>query len=470
MIGSLALIGYGLWLVWVFYHDRNVRQSESLGIWIVLVWVLIHATRPVSIWLNINTVVSRDEGSPFDAIVDLLLIGAVLWTLGRRRVLWSQVARENGWLFAFYVFWVLSMSWSDDPFVTFKRVFRDFGNVLMVLVVLTEKNPSEAMRAICIRAAYVCVPLSIILYKYFPGIGRMFTGYNHSYMMFVGVTLHKNALGMLVMVAALVLLWDILSRKGQAYPRGGKWGLGPAFLTLLMSWYILTLANSATSLVCTIFGSVLLFVFMSPSFPSVRRRLEVYGVAGAVVVALLNLTFDLKGTFFETVERNETLTTRTDMWPVLIDHQTDVLVGPGFNMFWSGERLSRLPEAYRDFLQAHNGYLETYLNGGIIGLTLLMLVLLSAYWRARKQLAVGAPEWCMKMVIIIVALGHNWAEASFNKVGPLWFMTLFGLMVYSRGGKGNRNAMAHQSSVGSVGAHLAPDDFGDKDIVSVRWR
>jgi O-antigen ligase len=407
-------------------------------------------------WLNIGSgSSSRDEGNPFNATIDLLLIMVAFAVLARRRLRWSQAVKENGWLFAFYVFWAVSVIWSDDPFVTFKRVFRDFGNVLMVLIVLTEREPADAIKAVCVRIAYICVPLSIVLWKYYPGVGRSFTGYNGSIQMVVGVTTHKNSLGMLVMVVALFLLWDILSRMKQTDPIGDKWGMAADVFTLMMAWYLLTVVNSATSFVCVILGSALLIAFMAPSFSTVRRRFEVYAVAGFAVVGILSMTVDVKSAFFQAVERDETLTTRADMWPVLIDSQEDVLLGPGFNMFWSGERLKRLPEAYQNFLQAHNGYLETYLNGGVIGVTLLVIVLLSAYWRVRKRLAVRSPEWCLKMVIIVVAFVHNWTEASFNKLGLLWFVALFAMMVYSRTGDRGLRAMAYKSKSSGRIAHAS---------------
>lgn len=431
MTGAIALIAYGFWIMVVFLHDRKIYRSDSVGVWIVFVWVLIHATRPVSTWFagGIGGV-ARDEGSPVNAAIDLLLIMMAFVVLTLRRLRWSQVVKENGWFFIFYLFWALSIMWSDYPFLTFKRVFRDFGNVLMVLVVLAEGAPVEVIKVICLRIAYICIPLSIVLWKFYPGIGRSFTGYNGSVQMVVGVTGHKNSLGVLAMVAVVFLLWSLISRMSQTSSPGNKRGAVIDALTLAMAWYLLTAVNSATSFVCAILGSALLIAFMSPSFSSVRRGLELYAVVAVTLVAIVSVEVDIKKTFFQAVKRNETLTTRADMWPVLIDHQTNVLFGAGFNMFWSEERLKRLPEEYQNFLQAHNGYLETYLNGGVVGATLLVIILLSSYWRVRKRLAMGSPESSIKMVIIVMVLAHNWTEASFNKMGFLWFVTLFSVMVY----------------------------------------
>ena len=104
----------------------------------------------------------------------------------------------------------MSILWSDYPIITFKRLFKDLGNIVMVLIVLTDREPSEAIRAVCVRLAYLCVPLSIVLIRYYPDWGRDFVGYQKNVQMYVGVTTQKNTLGIIVLVSALFLLWDLL--------------------------------------------------------------------------------------------------------------------------------------------------------------------------------------------------------------------------------------------------------------------
>ena len=86
----------------------------------------------------------------------------------------------------------LSVLWSDFPFITFKRWFRDLGNYLAILVVLSDPRPLEAIRALLRRLSYLLIPLSILLVKYYPN-GReysIWTGPDCS-----GATTSKNMLG-----------------------------------------------------------------------------------------------------------------------------------------------------------------------------------------------------------------------------------------------------------------------------------
>ncbi|MEO7863558.1 MAG: O-antigen ligase family protein [Nitrospirales bacterium] len=434
-MGVLALFALSLWLVWLFYCDGKERASVSPAVWIVMAWAVLHGTRPVTSWFagvdpDIFRSQSRDEGNLGEALVNLLLIIAGLNVLGRRSIRLSTVIRDNKWLSIFYLFWLISIMWSDYPLITVKRLFKDLGNVIMVLVVLAEKDPGETIKAICVRLAYVTIPLSILMYRYYPAWGRAYVGYKHDIQMFVGVATHKNTLGVLAFVGAVFLLWDFLERRRKQRSVTGNLLIASHSLLLLMCWYLLLRINSVTSLICAVFGSALLIVL---SFPSIRRRpgrVEAFGLCSLMALWLFNLMFDIKAATFQILERNETLTTRTDIWPVLINSQDNPLLGSGFNTFWAGRRLELLADKTFGIIQAHNGYLETYLNGGLVGLGLLLVLILSAYMRIRKQLATGIPEGSIRFVVLLMAIIYNYSEASFSKVGLLWLVTLFAIMQY----------------------------------------
>jgi exopolysaccharide production protein ExoQ len=69
---------------------------------------------------------------------------------------------------------LISILWSDFPFISLKRWVRTAGCSIMALVVLSEANPYEAMHAILRRTIYVVMPLSVVLVKYYPHLGVSF--------------------------------------------------------------------------------------------------------------------------------------------------------------------------------------------------------------------------------------------------------------------------------------------------------
>lgn len=435
MTGLLALFVFSLWLFWLYYHDAKERASVSSAAWVVVAWAAIFGSRPVTEWFSGVTQgpipqSSIDEGNPIEALVGLFLIVAGLIVLVRRRIQFSTVIRENIWLVVFYLFWLMSVTWSDYPVITLKRLFKDLGNVVMVLVILTDKEPLVAIKAVLSRVAYLCIPLSVLLIRYYPDWGRVYTGYDRSELMWVGVATHKNTLGVLAFVGALFLLWDLFDIRERKWNVTDKFMFVSRVMVLLLCWYLLVIANSATSLVCAVLGSVMLLVL---GLPSVRRSLgrsEAVGLGIVLLLVMLDSVFNIKEFFVTSLGRDMSLTTRTDVWPVLLTFQDNSLVGAGFNSFWAGERLVKLFETFGGIIQAHNGYLETYLNGGLIGVALLIVLLLSAYVRIRKKIALGAPEGRIRFAVLLLAIIYNNSEASFNKVGLLWFVTLFAIMEY----------------------------------------
>lgn len=378
MKGLIALFALSLWIIWLFRLEKKERPSVSSAIWIVLIWVFIHSTRTTSAWLGLQGSQSRDEGSPVDAAIELVLLLLATVVLLRRNINWSRVITGNIWVFVFYVFWFASITWSDYPFITFKRVFKDFGNVIMVLIVLTESNSWESFKAVLVRTAYLCIPLSIVLIRYYPEWGRATIGYHLDVTFYNGVASHKNVLGIVVLASTLGLLWDLLDLSGRNRNSVPRFSYFSRILILCMCWYLFVIIDSASSLVATVLGVAATLTFRSPAFKRRPVRMEIVSVIAIGGALILDLLFNLKETIIVGVlGRDMTLTSRTDMWQILDNYVENPILGAGFNTFWSGERLLLLPEHLQGNVQAHNGYLELYLNGGIVGVGLLAVLILT---------------------------------------------------------------------------------------------
>jgi len=68
---------------------------------------------------------------------------------------------------------------------------------------------------------------------------------------------------------------------------------------------------------------------------------------------------------------------------------TNPLFGAGFESYWLGERTAKMwamPEFWWHPNEAHNGYLELYLNLGIIGLCIFAGVIVATYKKSRMEL------------------------------------------------------------------------------------
>src|SRR5271166_3348895 len=164
-----------LWLTFgfiffLFWRESREKSNVSKAIWIPLIWLLITGSKSVSQWLTLGSyaIASPEDGTPLDAAVFFVLIVAGYNVLRRRGVDLSTFARNNRWLTAFIVYCLISIVWSEFPLIAFKRWIKVLGHPIMVLVVLTDPEPVEAVKRLLKRIAYVLVPLSICFIKYFP--------------------------------------------------------------------------------------------------------------------------------------------------------------------------------------------------------------------------------------------------------------------------------------------------------------
>src|SRR4030095_14991903 len=178
-----------LGFIWFAYRtDRRSEPEVSAGLWIPLIWVLIIGSRPISLWFNLGApITAESEGSPLDSSIYLLLIIAACLVLSKREISWSEFLGRNQILIVLFLYIGLSVLWTDDPFVSFKRLIKLVGMPVMALVVLTERDPVTAIKTLARRCAYVLIPLSLILNKYFFSLAVRFDSWSGA-MEITGVT------------------------------------------------------------------------------------------------------------------------------------------------------------------------------------------------------------------------------------------------------------------------------------------
>src|SRR5207249_11647306 len=93
------------------------------------------------------------------------VVSSVMVLIARgRRV--GKVLGANGPIILFFLYGAMSVLWSDYADVAFKRWVKAFGNLMMVMVVLTDRNPSLAVNDLLKRTGFLLIPLSILLIKY----------------------------------------------------------------------------------------------------------------------------------------------------------------------------------------------------------------------------------------------------------------------------------------------------------------
>jgi exopolysaccharide production protein ExoQ len=369
---------------------------------------------------------SLEEGNPLDRTIFTILILLSIGVLISRSFRWSAFASRNLALIAFLLFALLSVLWSDFPFVAFKRWFRDLGNYLVILVVLSDHRPLEAVRTVLRRLGYLLIPLSILLIKYFPAIGVeywMWTGQ----VMFRGPTTGKNLLGAICLVSGLFFFWDTVNRWADIKQKRTKRIIVVNFVFMIMTLWLLIIVRSSTSTVCLLIGCMVVVAAHSKWAVRHPTFLKFIIPASFCLYVIFAFGLDLQGQFTRLVGRDPTLTERTEIWKGVLSLNTNPLIGTGYESFWLGPRLDWLwkQKAIHGINEAHDGYLEIYLNLGLIGLGLLVGFLIASYRTICKKLTTQRGFASFAIAMWAIVLFYNVTEAAF-KFHWMWVTFLIG--------------------------------------------
>ena len=204
----IALVLWFMLLVGLILFDPAKEPGTSLALWVPLTWMFIIGSRLPSQWLGAGygsvNAQALEEGNPLDRAVFTILIVLAVTVLISRSFKIGEFISRNFALIMLLTFALISIMWSDFPFVAFKRWFRDLGNYLVILVVLSDPRPLKAVRTLLRRLWYLLVPLSILLNKYFPALSRQYDQWTGSGF-FVGAATSKNMLGNLCLLSGHLL-------------------------------------------------------------------------------------------------------------------------------------------------------------------------------------------------------------------------------------------------------------------------
>ena len=369
------------------------------------------------------------EGSPLDrAILGAALLFAVIVLVRRGEKVFAFL-RGNAPILLYFFYCGISALWSDFPDVSFKRWFRAIGDLVMVLVVLTDPAWYNAVKLFLMRVAFLVIPLSALFIRYFPGLGRSYSrGGQPSW---TGVTTDKNALGIMSAIfglAALHYFFRLYSERRERKNRAALFSYGFIVLT---AGYLLYASNSATALSCFLLaGSIMVATQLVPK--TRNPVLLNLAVSLALVVPFSAMFLGIGSGLVQNLGRNTTFTGRTAIWSCALPMVPNPVMGAGFESFWLGHRLLDIETCIKqDLNQAHNGYIEVYLNLGWIGIALLAFLLVTAYRRGVTAARLQTPLGSLRLAYFIVAVAYNFSEGGFKMMNPVWIVLLMAIAIPS---------------------------------------
>jgi exopolysaccharide production protein ExoQ len=418
----------------LFFLNRDKSTHNSKALWLPVIWLCIAGSRPVSSWLgtggsSAGALASTVDGSPMDAAIFGALVAAGLIVVFLRRNRTNALLKASVPVLVYFLYCLISVTWSPFPEPAFKRWTKDVGDLVMALILVTDGEPVAALRRFFSRVGFILFPVSILLIRY-TDLGR---GYDpDGGPMNTGVTTNKNSLGMIVFLLSIGALWNVraLFMDKEAPNRTRRLIAQGTFLTFGI--VLLQMAHSATSIACFILGGGLI---LATGLRSMRiRPARVHALClGIVFAGAIIMLSGGESIVTSALGRKSNLSGRTDIWAASIAAADNPIIGTGFESFWNTnvEKVARSLPGYweiHNLVSAHNGYIQIYLDLGWIGVSLIALIIISGYRYSIRAFRRDPELASLFLAYIATSTIYSITEAGFRVLTATWIFLLLAVV------------------------------------------
>ncbi|MDP5030051.1 O-antigen ligase, partial [Paraglaciecola sp.] len=300
-------------------------------------------------------------GSLAKQLVGVLLLGLSIFLLLKvnKKLLYSML-KASYWWAIIIGFFALSIYWSYEPSISFRRLIAFITLIVVSFCLVCTFEPKSLLYFLA-KTIFVAAILGLMLMVIAPNMALQGSGDRAN--MFVGIMGDKNGGARLYAYAIL-----ILAGLGRYQTRQDK------FKLFILS-VCLVFANSATAIVMVVAGLGLILLFKVLHTRSANMNLRRFFLITVLLMLASMAAYFLYAFLLELLGRDPTLTNRTVIWELLSESiDKKPWLGYGFGAFWSSDAVLGFVERWGFIGNAHSGYYETLLNGGIIGLVLMVLL------------------------------------------------------------------------------------------------
>ncbi len=311
------------------------------------------------------------------------------------------------------VFLAMSYGWSINPGYTVFKL-----SVLLVFVVaafgFSYRLPRDELATVLVLVCLGYIALGVAV-ELAMGLFRPYGAYR-----FIG-TSHPNTEALF---GGVVCLGASLVARRTSHPSLVFWTL------LAIGFGCVWITKSRSSL-----GAVVLALAAMHSITLRRGSRIVVASMLAMVVGLGCVAYSVLDS--HTTDRVEnalamgrteelgSLTGRLPLWEELMKHVAKApLLGYGYLAFWDAERVETLGDMFAwEIPHGHNMYIDVLLDGGLVGLTLVILMLATGLVvTARHFILTGEQAGAFSFGLLVFCIANGFAESLFKLPGTGCFV------------------------------------------------
>lgn len=435
MLGLCAILAIILLRI-----ERRSNPDASIVLWIPTFYMLILGSRPLGYWFATNIEGANvEDGSPIDRWIVSGLIVLAIYVLSKRSFKIAPILKENLALVCLFLFLGISILWSDHTYVSLKRWIRLLAVVPIGMVVLTEKNPLSAMESIFRRCAYILIPFSLIVAKYYPAYGVAYSQWS-GMLSWRGVSLTKNSLAHLCLVVTTFMIWSFIKernlvKEGRSSIIRNKL-LADKFVFVIAVYMLFGGPGGFSATSTSTFFIIAATLALLYRVKNKARILALCMVFVAVLMwPLTYFSDEMKATVHEMVGRqgDTTFTGRNEAWKIELEVAArNPVLGLGFGSFWGfdNEVTNAVPGVGQT---GHNGIFDASIEVGIVGVGLIITFLVSLHKKSMKELN-SAYDWgVLGICFVIISIITNFTESLFIKSSSfIWNLSIFLILLLSK--------------------------------------
>lgn len=315
-------------------------------------------------------------------------------------------------LLALSVYAVLSTFWSDAPAETLERSVALVASLILATYFAARFDMKEQLRFVGLMSMAFIIGSFIFIFL-LPSYGAPVDEWQ-------GVFIHKNTLGRMMVIAALVAL---------TYPDNRPRVLLIRIIGFILAFILIYGADSMTSLLLLLAVTALSFVYRFLRVGGIRSIVFVMASAVPIFIVVYGLATMDTDAFLTSIGRTSNLSGRTDVWEnVNLAIEDRPLLGYGYGAFfmrWDG--------VYGDFWSqysnwapgsAHHAYLDVTINIGYIGLFLFVAMAAVVLLQSVRYVIVvrnSSGLWPILYVTYLLLLGFSEDYILYNNLSWMLF-------------------------------------------------